>query len=363
MAEREGAPVSERALNRSQRISSGISRLWAALLARRGSSIVVVLCVGVVLWWAPQAEAQTVSVPCSPAALVGDLVAAYNAPGSTETLSLAAGCVYEIPAPSGVSPAYYGTDGTPFDWYGPAGLPAIDGTITIEGNGAVIDGGGPGSRYRLFYVGADPSDADTLGYTSPGAGSLTLEDLTVQDFDAQGGAAKNAGAGAGMGGVIFNQGGLTLARATAIDNTAQGGASTASSSVFSGGGGIGTDGNSDGAGGGFGPGNFGGAVGGVGSAGGGGGGGGGGFGASEDGQPGQASRGGAGGGPATGLGGDGYAFAGGSAGDGSGGGGAGGSDEVGGAFGEGSFSGGGVGAGAASRSRPRRLRRWRRPGR
>ena len=137
---------------------------------------------------APANAQTTISVSCSASVLVQDLLSAYSAAGSTETLSLASGCTYSIPNPSlagNPGGAYYGTNGTPFDWYGPSGLPAIDGTITIEGNGAVLEGGGAGSRYRLVYVGADPSSPNTLGYTSPGAGSLTLEDVTLEGFDAQ----------------------------------------------------------------------------------------------------------------------------------------------------------------------------------
>ena len=297
---------------------------------------------------AAPADAQTISVSCSATALVQDLLSAYNAPGSNETLSLASGCTYSIPSPSlagNPGGAYYGTDGTPFDWYGPSGLPAIDGAITIQGHGAVLEGGGAGSRYRLFYVAADPGSLDTLDYTSPGAGSLTLEDATLEDFDAQGGSASAAGGGAGMGGAVFNQGALTLDAVTATGNIAQGGSGTyAGGDNVTDGGGIGTDGTIN-SGGGFGPGSFGGAGGGAsGSGGAGGGGGGGGFVSSEDGSPGGVSAAGNGGGPDTGLGGISSTAA--TGGDGSGGGGS--SQGAGGAFGEGGAGGaggGGVGGG------------------
>lgn len=302
--------------------------------------------------FAPVARAQTVPVPCDPSALVEDLLAAYGTPGSTETLSLAAACAYQLPDPSSpanAGGAYYGTDGTPFDWYGPAALPAIDGNITIEGNGATVQGGGAGSRYRLVYVGADPSNSSTLHYTSPGAGSLTLNDVTVASFAAQGGSAHDAGAGAGLGGAIFNQGVVALERVSAVGNVAQGGGSIATATP-SGGGGIGTDGPGNLTGGGFGPGSFGGSVGGASAPSSGPAGGGGGFAAGEDGAPGTASSGGAGGGPDTGLGGAGFEAGtpsqGGPGGDGSGGGGD--NRGVGGAFGEGGTGtggGGGVGGG------------------
>ena len=306
---------------------------------------------------AAPAHAQTISVSCSATALVQDLLSAYNAPGTTETLSLASGCTYSIPNPSSAGNpggAYYGTDGTPFDWYGPAGLPAIDGTITIDGNGATLEGGGAGSRYRTVYVGADPANTNTLGYTTPGAGSLTLRELTIEDFDAQGGNGGASGAGAGMGGAVFNQGALTLNAVTVTGNIAQGGSASYSggvSAVPPGGGGIGTDGSNE-AGGGFGPGNFGGPSGGRGApegGGGEGGGGGGGFATGETGGNGSSTvaRGGNGGGPRTGLGGDAAFVSGGLSGDGSGGGGESGADPGadGGRFGEGGASSGGGGVG------------------
>jgi hypothetical protein len=257
--------------------------------------------------WVSPASAQTVDVPCSTSTLVSDLLAAYNAHGTTETLSLAAGCTYTIPAPASVSPAYYNTDGTPFDWYGPSGLPAIDGTITIDGNGATLERSGTAAPFRFFYVAADPADPSTQGYATPGAGSLTLHDLTLTGGLARGGDASGSGGGAGMGGAIFDQGQLTLNAVTLTANTAQGGQGLYNGSTLTGGGGIGSDGTYDavhnaGSGGGFGPGSFGGAQGGAGTQFGFSGGGGG-FGASENGHAATMSAPGAGGGPDTGLGG------------------------------------------------------------
>jgi hypothetical protein len=273
------------------------------------------------------ATAQTVEVPCSASSLVSDLLSAYDAHGVTETLSLSPSCTYAIPAPATTTPApYYGTDGTPFDWYGPSGLPAIDGTITIEGNGATIERSGS-ARYRLFYVAADATSPSTLGYTTPGAGSLTLRDVTLTDGLAHGGDASANGGGAGMGGAIFDQGTLVLDRVTLTQNTAQGGQGLYDGSTVTGGGGIGTNGTWESthnvsSGGGFGPGAFGGASGGAGSAVGFSGGGGG-FVSSENGHDATMSGPGAGGGQNTGLGGaapdDGIEH-GGAAGDGSGGG-------------------------------------------
>jgi hypothetical protein len=176
--------------------------------ARLAMAAALLICGGSIVLAPGLASAQTVNVSCSADALVQDLLTAYDTPGTTETLSLASPCTYAIPNPASAGNAggaYYGTDGTPFDWYGPAGLPAIDGTITIDGNGAVLQGGGASARYRLFYVAADPASASTPSYTSPGAGSLTLHNLALEDGNAQGGNAGESGGGAGMGGAIFNQ--------------------------------------------------------------------------------------------------------------------------------------------------------------
>ncbi len=200
----------------------------------------------------------------------------------------------------------------------------------------------------MFFVAADPTDPNTPDFTSPGAGSLTLEDLSVTGGDAQGGNGVGpGGGGAGMGGAVFNQGQLTLDQVTLDQNTAVGGDSTNPAESGAAGGGIGTAATGS-TGGGFGPGSFGGAPGGAGSTNGSGdGGGGGGFTPAEAGQPAPATGPGAGGGPATGLGGNGNI--GGTSskgGDGSGGGGVefafGG---TGAAFGEGAGLGGGGGVG------------------
>jgi hypothetical protein len=109
------------------------------------------------------------------------------------------------------------------NWYGPNGLPAISSDVTIEGNGATVARNAD-SPFRFFFVGADPASASTLHYVTPGAGRLTLRDLTLENGLEQGGFSYGGGGGAGMGGAIFNQGTVILERTSLVANTAQGGA-------------------------------------------------------------------------------------------------------------------------------------------
>ena len=115
-------------------------------------------------------------------------------------------------------------------WYGPNALPPIASDITIEGNGSTIQCdtnaiylGGPNPRLRFFYVGADPSSPWTTNYNSPGAGRLTLRNLTLRYGLAKGGDSHGGGGGAGMGGAIFNQGIVSLVSVALIGNGAVGG--------------------------------------------------------------------------------------------------------------------------------------------
>jgi hypothetical protein len=158
----------------------------------------------------PRAQAA-VNVPCDPAALV-TAVANANTAAGPDVLNLAAGCTYSLKTPNNY-------------WYGPNGLPAISSDITIEGNGAVIERSAVQGTppFRLFFVGADPTDPDTLNYVSPGAGKLTLKSLTLRGGHAKGEDGEAGGGGAGMGGAIFSQGQVSLDRVTATNNHAQGG--------------------------------------------------------------------------------------------------------------------------------------------
>jgi len=178
-------------------------------------------------------------------------------------------------------------------WYGPNGLSYIASTVTIDGNGAVIERDASAPAFRFFYVsGGLPGQLP--------AGDLTLKNLVLRGGLAQGGnGGPNGGAGAGMGGGIFNQGALTLDAVTLTENAAVGGNGGAGGGSVNtgGGGGMGGDGGI-GQGGGFG-GPLGGSFGGAGGhatvvrAGGGGGGG---FISSANGNDGTIPSGGAGGG-------------------------------------------------------------------
>jgi len=141
--------------------------------------------------------------------------------GTPDTIVLQAGATYTLTQPDGLE--IFRKDRGP--WYGPNGLPPIASSIVIEGNGATIarSGGANAPFFRFFYVGADPNSPNTLGYTSPGAGSLTLNHLSLRGGLAEGGDSNGGGGGAGMGGAIFNQGTLTLNAVTLSGNTAQGG--------------------------------------------------------------------------------------------------------------------------------------------
>jgi hypothetical protein len=285
------------------------------------------------------ASAQTFTAGCSngagdPGALVSAIDAANGAPGP-DTVELGAGCVYRFVQRDAI-------------WYGAEALPPIASDVTIEGHGATIarDPGSP--PFRLFFVGADPARAGSENDVSPGAGVLTLRDVTLTGGLAKGGDALRGGGGAGMGGAIFNQGTVVVERSTLFADTAQGGSSTNPAAGASGGG-IGGNGHDD-VGGGFAATSaFEGGVGGVGGPLGGGGGAG--LRLGENGRAGDSAGQGAGGGPATGLGGTGGAAL--NAGDGSGGGGSAGTagSGHGGGFGAGGGSGGGgggVGGGGGS---------------
>ena len=99
--------------------------------------------------------------------------------------------------------------------------------ITIQGTGETLTRTG-GTNFRLFQVTA--------------AGNLTLQNLTLRDGRAVGGAGINRGGGAaGMGGAIYNQGTLTVRGCTLLSNQAVGGATLIDFSPMSspgGGGGL-----------------------------------------------------------------------------------------------------------------------------
>ncbi len=163
-----------------------------------------------------------------------DSIHQANNNGQVDTIILATGCVYTLTTVDNY-------------WYGPNGLPAITGTITISGNGATIVRADSASRFRFFYVGGDPTNIFT--------GVLTLKNLTLRNGLAQGGNGSDGisgGGGAGLGGAIFNQGYLVVEGVTFTDNTAQGGqgGSGLVGTWMGGGGGLGGNGSRDPSGGG-----------------------------------------------------------------------------------------------------------------
>ncbi len=312
---------------------------------RNGVLRCLILAGGMLACWAPSdASAANLVVPCDENSLIQAVTEANVAPGA-DTLSLAAACLYEFSNP------YALNSGTYAYWYGPSALPAIASDITVEGNGATLARAVGSPPFRIFFVGADAGDEDTLGYASPGAGVLTLRNTNVRGGWAKGGISTGGGGGAGLGGAIYSQGRVVLERSTVTGNLAQGGdIENAPPS----GGGIGQGALGD-RGGGFGSGTgFAGAPGGAGgdfS-----GGGGGGFRPSEAGGAGTLLGAGIGGGPETGLGGRGAPASAGRSGNGSGSGGTGAAGGAGGDFGFGGIelgtssagAGGGVGGGGGA---------------
>ncbi len=121
-------------------------------------------------------------------------IATLDAGPGPGTITLAKNCTYSF------TTAYAG--GPLASWYGPAALPAIASSITIVGQGSTIQRDIPIATpaFRLFYVGAAPTAAKTLNYTTPGAGKLTLQDLTLNNGLALGGDASMIAAGGGGAG-------------------------------------------------------------------------------------------------------------------------------------------------------------------
>ena len=275
-------------------------------------ALVILLGVAAVAVWPAEAPAAIFNAACTGS--TGDVTSLKNAitqanatPASTDTVALGQGCLYELTAEDNF-------------WYGPNGLPPIASDITIEGNGGTVARAGSSPTFRIFFVGADPANPSTAGYATPGAGRLTLRDVTVRDGLAEGGDTLGGGGGAGLGGAIFSQGSVVVERSTLTANAANGGSSGQAIFGFGGGAGLGEDVLNPG-GGGMGlppPGGFGGGSGGQGTTNAGGGGGG--FTAMDDGAASNGTVAGAGGGASTGTGGFG-GFVGAAGGNGSGGGG------------------------------------------
>ena len=108
---------------------------------------------------------------------------------------------------------------------GPSAL-FVTSTITILGSGQTITRSGA-VAFRLFAVSI--------------AGNLTLQNLTLSNGLAQGGAGGSQGGGgaAGLGGAVYNQGALTVTGSTLTGNQAVGGRGDTSDGSRIGGGGLG----------------------------------------------------------------------------------------------------------------------------
>jgi hypothetical protein len=111
-------------------------------------------------------------------------------------------------------------------------LPAVQGNVTIDGGGHSLSGDGA-NRGLLVY----------------GDSNVRIQDLTIKDTAATGGAGgSRAGGGAGLGGGLFvhSDSNVTLSNVTFEDNSANGGDGGSDSSFDGGGGGIGGNGGQPG---------------------------------------------------------------------------------------------------------------------
>jgi autotransporter-associated beta strand protein len=134
-------------------------------------------------------------------------------------------------------------------------LPAIQWSVTIDGNGHALSGGG---QHRGLFIGA-PSDGSFQAI------DVSVANLTIRDTVAQGGDGgagdTGGGGGAGLGGAIYvaDQATVTVSNVSVQSSAARGGAGggvAAGATAGGGGGGLGGDGgtaaNSGGGGGGIG---------------------------------------------------------------------------------------------------------------
>jgi hypothetical protein len=157
--------------------------------------------------------------PADAAGLIAALQAAFVGPATDTTIiNLQAGTTYTLTAVNNY-------------WYGPDGLPPINSTVIIHGNGATLQRASNAPDFRLFYV---------SGGLELTPGSLTMDNVTLQGGIAKGGDSVGGGGGLGAGGAVFNQGTLTLTAVTLLNNQAVGGSGSVFFTGF-GGGGMGGD--------------------------------------------------------------------------------------------------------------------------
>ncbi len=140
-------------------------------------------------------------------------------------------------------------------WAGALGLPPVLNSITINGNGHRIDGGGGGTAgTRVFFIGVDnatvnappPGAVLPAGRTTLPRLTVTISNLSINNGLAQGGSGSGGGMGAG-GALFINQNAdVRLANVRLVGNRAIGGRGGDSF----GGGGLGGSGGAQGSGGG-----------------------------------------------------------------------------------------------------------------
>ena len=122
---------------------------------------------------AAPASAADFDASCNPESLKTAIRSANTAAGP-DVVRLSRGCTYELANPDN-------------GWYGQTGLPPIASDVTIEGNGATITRAATAPPHRFFFVGANPSAPATQNYVTPGAGKLTLRNVTLRGGLAEGG--------------------------------------------------------------------------------------------------------------------------------------------------------------------------------
>lgn len=148
-------------------------------LGLKGVFVVALFLIGI----SPFVYAHTFNVPAGDVnALIEAINNANNEtlyPGP-DTINLAAGSTYTLTVVNN------NTDG-------PNGLPSITSTITINGNGAIIERSTSAPGFRIFHVSSQ--------------GNLTLNNLTVRQGSTN------------PGGGIYNQGKLTLNNSTVSNNS------------------------------------------------------------------------------------------------------------------------------------------------
>jgi hypothetical protein len=161
-----------------------------ALLSWRGVAVFATSLATVGLGSVPiqVAHADQIYVDCK----VDKLINAISSAANRDFLSLTPGCIYTLTAVNNSDPNL-----------GDNGLPVINVTLTIKGNGATIRRQSTPAvpKFRIFQV-------------APG-GDLTISDLTVDNGDTSGSDPK-----AGKGGGIFNLGALKVTNSTLSRNHA-----------------------------------------------------------------------------------------------------------------------------------------------